>query len=185
MGDVTTVSAGQNAADQQESAEDPDAYAHEGQPGFFARMVRALMSSGLATGMSQLTLIVLLTMSINPTAASAVAFVAGAIPNYFVARRLAWKRKGKPDFKRELLPYIVVITIGGLASMALTTVAGWITEPLRIEGFVRIVVLDVAFLSSYGLVFLLKFLLLDRFVYSKLAPAQVATAKQAQASAAA
>lgn len=164
MVDVTTVSAGQNAADQQESADDPDN--RPGQPKFFARLVRALMSSGLATGMSQVTLIVLLTMDVNPTVASAAAFVAGAIPNYFVARRWAWNRKGKPDFKRELLPYLSVIALGGLASMTLTTVAGWITEPLRIEGFVRIIVLDVAFLSSYALVFLIKFLLLDRFVYS-------------------
>lgn len=164
---MTTVSAGQKAADQQESTDDSEL--HPGQPSFVARLVRALMSSGLATVTSQTTLIVLLTMNFSPTAASAVAFVAGAIPNYFVARRWAWNRRGKPDFRRELLPYMIVIAIGGVASMGLTTVAGWITEPLRIEGFVRIIVLDVAFLSSYGLVFLLKFLLLDRFVYSKLA----------------
>src|SRR5690606_7257417 len=109
MVDVTTVSAGQNAADQQESADDPDN--RPDQPTFFARMVRALMSSGLATGMSQVTLIVLLTMDVNPTVASAAAFVAGAIPNYFVARRWAWNRKGKPDFKRELLPYLSVIAL--------------------------------------------------------------------------
>nr|WP_308292216.1 GtrA family protein [Prauserella halophila] len=163
---MTTVPAGQDAADQQESADDPD---HQpGRPTFFARMVRALMSSGLATGMSQVTLIVLLTMNLNPTAASAAAFVAGAIPNYFVARRWAWNRRGKPDVKRELLPYLFVIGLGGITSMTLTTIAGWVTEPLRIEGFVRVIVLDVAFLSSYALVFLIKFTLLDRFVYSKL-----------------
>ncbi|WP_246134785.1 GtrA family protein [Prauserella rugosa] len=181
---MTTVSAGQNAADQQESADDPDN--RPDQPTFFARMVRALMSSGLATGMSQVTLIVLLTMDVNPTVASAAAFVAGAIPNYFVARRWAWNRKGKPDFKRELLPYLSVIALGGLASMTLTTVAGWITEPLRIEGFVRVIVLDVAFLSSYALVFLIKFLLLDRFVYSGSNMQKIAErAAQPQASAAA
>nr|WP_255375631.1 GtrA family protein [Saccharomonospora sp. CUA-673] len=161
---MTTVSAGQNAADQQEAPADPDH--RPGQPSFFGRIVRAFMSSGLATVMSQVTLIVLLTMDVNPTAASAAAFVAGAIPNYFVARRWAWGRKGKPDLKRELLPYLGVIALGGLCSMTLTTIAGWITEPLQISGFVRIIVLDVAFLSSYGLVFLIKFLLLDRFVYS-------------------
>ncbi|MCP2252020.1 putative flippase GtrA (transmembrane translocase of bactoprenol-linked glucose) [Prauserella aidingensis] len=166
MGGVTTVPAGQNAADQQDSPDDPDH--RPGQPKFVARLVRALMSSGLATGMSQVTLIVLLTMGVNPTVSSAAAFVAGAIPNYFVARRWAWNRKGKPDVKRELLPYLFVIALGGIASMTLTTIAGWITEPLRIEGFVRVIVLDVAFLSSYALVFLIKFTLLDRFVYSKL-----------------
>lgn len=166
IGGVTTVSAGQNTADQQDSTDDPDQ--RPGQPKFVARLVRALMSSGLATCTSQVTLIVLLTMDMNPTSASAIAFVAGAVPNYFVARRWAWNRRGKPDVKRELLPYLFVIALGGIASMTLTTIAGWITEPLRIEGFVRVIVLDVAFLSSYALVFLIKFALLDRFVYSKI-----------------
>src|SRR5690606_41951853 len=103
MVDVTTVSAGQNAADQQESADDPDN--RPDQPTFFARMVRARMSSGLATGMSQVTLIVLLTMDVNPTVASAAAFVAGALPHSFVARRWAGKRKGKPHCEPGVRPY--------------------------------------------------------------------------------
>ncbi|PXY20225.1 hypothetical protein BA062_33800 [Prauserella flavalba] len=138
---------------------------HAGQPRFIARLVRAGASSVLATAASQVTLIGLLWWGASPTAASAVAFVAGAIPNWFVARRWAWGRKGKPDVKRELMPYLVVIGLGAAASVGLTTLAGMITEPLEISGFTRIVVLDVAYLSSYAIVFAFKFALLDRLVY--------------------
>lgn len=135
-------------------------------PRLFARLLRAGASSMVATGFSQVTLIGLLASGAGPTLASSVAFVAGAIPNYLVARRWAWGRKGKPHVKRELVPYLCVIGLGAVASVGLTTVAGMITEPLKISGFTRIVVLDVAYLSSYALVFILKFTLLDRFVYS-------------------
>ncbi|MEU6645257.1 GtrA family protein [Saccharomonospora sp. NPDC046836] len=138
---------------------------HAGQPRFFARLGRAAASSALATAVSQVTLIGLLFWGASATAASAVAFVAGAIPNYFVARRWAWGRTGKPHVKRELVPYLAVIGVGALASVGLTTIAGMFTEPLNISGITRIIVLDVAYLSSYAVVFLFKFALLDRLVY--------------------
>ncbi|MFC4002162.1 GtrA family protein [Prauserella oleivorans] len=140
---------------------------HAGQPRFFARLVRAATSSVLATAISQVTLIGLLWWGATPTVASAVAFVAGAIPNYFVARRWAWNRKGKPQVKGELLPYLAVIGLGALASVGLTTLAGMITEPLEISGFTRIIVLDAAYLIGYALVFVIKFALLDRLVFRR------------------
>ncbi|MBK1785412.1 GtrA family protein [Prauserella cavernicola] len=157
MGDVSAVTASLPTPQQP----------HAGQPRLFARLVRAGASSVLATATSQVALIGLLWWGSSPTAASAVAFVAGAIPNYFVARRWAWGRKGKPDFKRELLPYLAVIGLGAVASVGLTTVAGMITEPLEISGLARILVLDAAFLSSYAIVFVFKFALLDRLVYRR------------------
>ncbi|MEY7971584.1 GtrA family protein [Saccharomonospora xinjiangensis] len=134
-------------------------------PRLLVRLFRAATSSALATGISQVTLIGLLWWGAAPVLASALAFIAGAIPNFFLARRWAWGRRGTPPVRSELLPYFVVIGLAGVASVGLTTFAGWLTEPLNLSGFVRIVVLDAVFLGSYAVVFVMKFALLDRLVF--------------------
>ncbi|EHR63293.1 GtrA family protein [Saccharomonospora cyanea] len=146
------------------AAEEPPT-AEAGRPRLLVRLFRAATSSALATGISQVTLIGLLWWGAAPALASAVAFVAGAIPNFFLARRWAWGRKGTPPVKGELVPYLVVIGLAGLASVGLTTLAGWFTEPLELSGLLRIVVLDAVFLGSYAIVFFMKFALLDRLVF--------------------
>lgn len=140
-------------------------------PRLLIRLFRASTSSLLSTALSQAALIGLLWINTSPTLASTAAFVAGAIPNYFLTRSWAWGRRGKPT-PRELIPYFVVIGATGIASVGLTTVAGWLTEPLGISGFLRIVVLDAAYLASYSLVFFMKFLLLDRLVFRDGHPAR-------------
>lgn len=140
-------------------------------PRLLVRLLRATTSSLLATLLSQVALIGLLWWGTSPALASTTAFVAGAIPNYLLSRSWAWGRRGKPT-ARELVPYFAVIGATGLASIGLTTVAGWLTEPLGISGFLRILVLDAAFLTSYSLVFFMKFLLLDRLVFGDRGPAR-------------
>ncbi|OQO92687.1 hypothetical protein B1813_11035 [Saccharomonospora piscinae] len=135
------------------------------QPRLVVRFFRAATSSALATAISQVMLIGLLWWGAAPALASAVAFVSGAIPNFIIARRWAWGRRGSPPVKGELLPYFLVIGLAGLASVGLTTLAGYLIEPLDLSGFVRIVVLDAVFLGGYVLVFLMKFALLDRLVF--------------------
>ncbi len=137
------------------------------QPRLLVRLFRAATSSVLATAISQVTLIGLLWWGAVPALASAMAFIAGAIPNFFIARRWAWGRKGKPPVKGELVPYLVVIALTGVASVGLTTLAGWLTEPLGLTGLLRILVLDAVFLSSYAVVFVMKFALLDRLVFRR------------------
>lgn len=120
----------------------------------------------LATAVSQGTFVVLLWLGMITPLAAAAGFLGGAIPNFFLARTWAWGRKGKPQVKHELLPYVAVIGIAGCVSVGLTTLTSWLTEPLALTGVVRIIVLDVAFLTSYALVFVMKFALLDRFVFA-------------------
>jgi putative flippase GtrA len=145
-----------------------------GRPRLLVRLFRAATSSALATGISQATLIGLLWWGAGPTLASALAFTAGAIPNFFLARRWAWGRRGAPRVKGELVPYLMVIGLTGLASVGLTTLAGWLTEPLQLSGLLRIVVLDAVFLTSYVIVFVMKFALLDRLVFRHAARIRVA-----------
>jgi putative flippase GtrA len=98
---------------------------------------------------------------------SAAAFVAGAIPAFLINWRWTWSRSGKPSFLTELLPYFAITLTGGLAATGLTTLADKLINPL-IEGRGgRSLVLDCAYLGSYGVFVLVKFTLLDRLMTRK------------------
>jgi putative flippase GtrA len=116
-----------------------------------------------ATLLSQLTLTGLFWLGgVNATTASLVAFVAGAIPNFIVNWKWTWGRTGRPALLRELLPYIAIIVGGGLAATALTTLTDHVLAPMLTDRGARTITLDVAYLSSYAILFVLKFALLDR-----------------------
>lgn len=135
-------------------------------PRGFIRLFRAATSSLLATGISQLTLLAILWTEVaGVTTASAAAWLAGAIPNYLVARRWAWARSGKPRLRGELLPYFAVIGTGGLIAVGLTKASSFVIRPLDIPHLAEVLLIDAAYICSYGLVFILKFALLDRLVF--------------------
>ncbi len=127
------------------------------------RFSKFAAGSVAATVLSQLTLTGLFWLGgVNATTASLVAFVAGAIPNFIVNWKWTWGRSGRPALLRELLPYIAIIVGGGLAATALTTLTDHVLAPLVTDRGARTITLDIAYLSSYAILFVLKFALLDR-----------------------
>jgi putative flippase GtrA len=129
-----------------------------------------------ATVLSQLTLTGMFWLGgVSATEASLVAFVAGAIPNFVLNWKWAWGRSGRPAFLRELAPYLGIVIGGGLAATALTTLTDHLLAPLVTDRGARTLVLDLAYLSSYAVLFVLKFALMDR-VFRKPVPATAESA---------
>ena len=134
-------------------------------PGRLLRVRFSKFAAGsvAATVLSQLTLTGLFWLGgVNATTASLVAFVAGAIPNFVVNWKWTWGRSGRPALVRELLPYIAIVVGGGLAATALTTLTDHVLAPLITDRGARTITLDIAYLSSYAILFVVKFALLDR-----------------------
>lgn len=100
----------------------------------------------------------------SATVASLVAFVAGAIPNFLINWKWTWARAGKPALVRELVPYIAIIVGGGLAATGLTTLTDHVLAPLVTDRAWRTITLDAAYLSSYAMLFVVKFALLDKVI---------------------
>ncbi|SFW81708.1 GtrA family protein [Amycolatopsis australiensis] len=143
-----------------------DTRATKGRRGW-ARLARAATTSVAATVLSQVVLLAVLTAGGVPAVASTLAWAAGAVLNFVVTRRWVWGRTGRPRVRRELLPYLVVIGLGGLASIGLTTLSGALLAPLRLPHFWWVVLVDGAYVASYALVFVVKFALLDRLVFGR------------------
>lgn len=118
-------------------------------------LLSTLLSQGALTGLFWLG-------GVNATTASLVAFVVGAIPNFLINWKWTWGRSGRPALVAELLPYLAVIIGGGLAATGLTTLTDHVLAPLVTDRGWRTVTLDLAYLASYALLFVVKFALLDR-----------------------
>jgi len=100
-----------------------------------------------------------------PLAASLLAFVAGAVPNYLMNRYWAWQRRGRPDRMREILPYALIVVVTALTAILVTTAADrWVRDHVTAHP-VQVILVSAAFLATYGTMFILKFVLFDRFIF--------------------
>jgi putative flippase GtrA len=100
-----------------------------------------------------------------PLVASLLAFVAGAVPNYLMNRYWAWQRRGRPDHMREVLPYAIIVVVTALTAIVVTTAADrWVRDHVTAHP-VQVILVGAAFLATYGAMFVLKFVLFDRFIF--------------------
>jgi putative flippase GtrA len=127
------------------------------------RLSRYTLGSAVAFATSELTLVLLFaTGLLGAAAASVVAFVAGALPNYLLNRYWVWRRDDPAPVRRQLGPYVVVSAVSLGAAAVATSVAAAVAPGGRSEASVFVA---VAYLASYGVLFLAKFAALHRFVF--------------------
>jgi putative flippase GtrA len=125
--------------------------------------VRYAGGSLVATACSEVTLVLLYgPAGLDPAWAAVLAWIAGAVPNYWLNRSWAWERRGRPSLRREIAPYVAIILITLLlASLATTGVDHWLHN-IGTREDVRVTLVAVTFLAVYVVVFAVRFLLLDR-----------------------
>lgn len=127
---------------------------------------RYTAASVIAGVISELVFLVTYWFGAAPFVASVVAFVAGAVPNYLMNRRWAWRRTDTPHPVRETLPYAVIIVVTALAAILVTTLADrWVDTHVDSHGL-RVFLVAAAFLGTYGVMFVLKFVLFDRLIFA-------------------
>lgn len=120
----------------------------------------------VSTACSQLTLVLMFgVLDASAEVSGVAAFLAGAVPNFLIHRFWTWRRSGPIGMRRELLPYLAVITFSGLVAISITTGVDRLLGATITDHAVRTAVLAVTFAISYLPLFLLKFALLDRLVF--------------------
>jgi putative flippase GtrA len=120
----------------------------------------------VSTACSQLTFVLLFgVLDASVAVSGAVAFLAGAVPNFLIHRFWTWRRSGPVGMRRELLPYLAVISFSGLVAIGITTGVDRLIGGAIHDHAVRTAVVTVVYGLSYLPVFVLKFALLDRLVF--------------------
>lgn len=118
---------------------------------------------------SEIVLVAAYNLGAGPQAAAILAWAAGAVPNYVLNRRWAWKAEpdsGRGGRPRELLLYwLITLGTAALAVLATTVTDAWIRHSVTSRGE-QSVPLAAAYLVAYGIVFVAKFVLFDRVVFA-------------------
>jgi putative flippase GtrA len=101
-------------------------------------------------------------LALAPAVSSTIAWLAGAVPNYWLNRSWTWQRRGRPSLRHEVLPYVAIILATLLLAAAVTKgVDAWLRE-IDVSDTTRTVAVAAAFLGVYVIMFVVRYLLLDR-----------------------
>jgi putative flippase GtrA len=103
---------------------------------------------------------------LGTTASSAVAFVAGAIPNYVLNRTWAWGRRGRVRVGREVVLYAIVSLVSFGASALATTWASHVAPHVTASHTVRTALVAAAYLATYGVLFIAKFVVFQLVIFA-------------------
>lgn len=127
------------------------------------RLVRYAAVSGGSIVLTQVLLVGLLTSGVTPSAANVGAVLGAAVPIYAVNRRWVWRLTGRSDLRREVVPFWAC-TIAGLvlSTAAVAVVARTTDDPL---------LLSATNIAAFGVLWLVKFFVLDAYVFGRTAPA--------------
>jgi putative flippase GtrA len=135
-----------------------------------ATLGKFAVGSLVATLVSQLTFILCYGVAGLPAFGSGViGFVAGSVPAYLINRYWTWRHgsDGNVAGGHRLLQYYTVMIGCALASSGLTALADHFVRPLLTGAVARTAVVDVCYLASFGLMFVVKFVALDRIVFAR------------------
>ncbi|MEI8406800.1 MULTISPECIES: GtrA family protein [unclassified Kribbella] len=138
-----------------------------------ARRTRMLLwakysaTSVVATVISQIAFALCYWFGTAPLVATLVAFVSGTTPSYLINRHWTWGHKGRPG--RELLPYAIIAVTSAVIAAIVTTVTDRLVQDDIDSHFWQTVLVSASYLGTYGVLFILKFVLFDRYVFAKTA----------------
>jgi putative flippase GtrA len=131
------------------------------------RVTRYTLGSVVALAVSEITFALCYSMGLGTTACSILAFVAGAIPNWILNRRWAWRRRGRPSLRREILPYLATSVVSLVASSATT---GWTDHQIRhtvASPGLRTAAVTATYLVTFAVLFVVKFLLYELVIFAE------------------
>jgi putative flippase GtrA len=93
----------------------------------------------------------------RPLVANVSAVLLSTVPAYVMSRRWVWRQSGDTRFGAEVLPFWLMALFGLVLSTIVVTWAG--------RTFDAPLVLNLASIGSYGAIWLLKFVILDRMIW--------------------
>jgi len=131
---------------------------------FVAKLARYSIGSGVALATSAIVFaLLLLAGERNTTIDSVAAFFAGAVPNWILNRRWAWEMTGKVEIAREVIGYAVV-TLVALVCSSLGT--SWVQHLVQGVHGLRVILVTGAYVLVQVLLFVVKFVIYDRWVFA-------------------
>jgi putative flippase GtrA len=103
----------------------------------------------------------------HTTICSIGAFFAGAVPNWILNRRWAWKMQGRADFLREVVAYIAISGVVLVASSVGTgAMQSWVKGHVTPHHGIRVLLVTGAYVFVQAVLFVGKFVVYEKWVFS-------------------
>ncbi len=131
-----------------------------------ARMTRYTLGSMVAAATSAIVFAALYVMGFGTTACSVVAFIAGAIPNWILNRRWAWKVEGRVAFGREIVAYVLV---SGVTLFITAEATGWTqrhVQNIPAHHGIRVLLVTASYLAVFAILFAARFAVYEVWIFS-------------------
>ena len=131
-----------------------------------AKLTKYAIGSVVALATSVVVFAVMDWLGIRTGIDSAVAFIAGAIPNWVLNRRWAWKMEGRVEFLREILAYTVISVLVWAASTWTTGhTQNWAHAHIPAGTGLPVIITTAAYVFVQAVFFGVKFVIYDKWVF--------------------
>jgi putative flippase GtrA len=136
---------------------------------FAAKVTKYAIGSviALATSVVVFALMYVILGGKHTTICSIGAFVAGAIPNWVLNRRWAWKLDGQVAFLREIVGYVAISGVVLVASSLGTgAMQAWVKTHVTPHHGIRVILVTGAYVFVQAVLFVVKFVIYERWVFA-------------------
>ncbi|HZU59617.1 MAG TPA: GtrA family protein [Solirubrobacteraceae bacterium] len=130
------------------------------------RITRYTLGSVVAAATSGLVFAVMYVLGAGTTVCSVTAFIAGAIPNWILNRRWAWKVQGRIAFGREIVAYIIVSALTLLASSEATAWTQRQVQSIQPHHGIRVALVTASYLGVFAILFVARFAVYEMWIFS-------------------
>jgi putative flippase GtrA len=98
---------------------------------------------------------------------SAAAFVAGAIPNWILNRKWAWKMEGRVEWMREIVAYTIIsVLVWAASTWATGNTQNWAHSHITPGDGLQVIVTTAAYVFVQAVFFVVKFVIYDKWVFA-------------------
>ena len=131
------------------------------------KMTRYAIGSVIALVTSIIVFAVMYWLGVATTIDSIVAFLAGAIPNWILNRRWAWKVEGQVEVLREVVAYIAIsLIVLAASSWATGLTHDWVDKHIAPNYGLRVILVTAAYVLVQAVMFAAKFVIYEHWVFA-------------------
>ncbi len=143
-----------------------DLYSRVRASAFAGKVTRYAIGSVIALATSIVVFALMYIAGAGTTACSVGAFIAGAIPNWILNRRWAWKIRGEVEVLREIVAYLAISLIVLVASAAATGWTKHAVKGLTHPHGLRVLIVTASYVAVQAVLFVAKFVVYEHWVFS-------------------
>jgi len=131
-----------------------------------ARITRYTLGSVVAALTSAIVFAILYVIGLSTTACSVIAFIAGAVPNWILNRRWAWRIKGQIAFGREIVAYVIVSALTLVVTSETTAWTSRHVQSIPAHHGIRALLVTGSYLAVFAVLFAARFAVYEVWIFS-------------------